>query len=62
MQLLKAKYPPECPTNELGGYEQVPIEDYQVAEIQQNQPPWRASWLVKYPKNKLHYLAAPQEL
>ena len=34
VQLLKEKYLPECPTNELGGYEQVPIEDHQVAAIQ----------------------------
>lgn len=59
VQQLKEKYLPECPTNELGGYEQVPIEDHQVAAIQLNQPPWRVSWLAKYPRNKLHYLAAP---
>ena len=33
VQLLKQKNLPECPTNELGGYEQVPIQDFQVAEI-----------------------------
>ena len=62
VQLLKSKYLPECPTNELGGYEQVPITDAEVEAIQQNQPAWRVSWLGQFLKNKLHYLAAPQEL
>ena len=62
VQLIKQKYLPECPTNELGGYEQVPITDAEVEAIQENQPAWRVSWLGKFPKNKLHYLAAPQEL
>ena len=38
VQLIKSKYLPECPTNELGGYEQVPIMDTEVEAIQQNQP------------------------
>ena len=59
---MKSKFLLDCPRNELGGYEQVPIQNYQVAKIQQNQPTWRVNWLTKYIKNKLHYLAAPKEL
>ena len=33
VQLIKKKYLPECPTNELGGYEQVPITDAEVEAI-----------------------------
>ena len=43
VQLMKSKFLPDCPTNELGGYTQVPIQDYQVAKIQQNQPTWRVN-------------------
>ncbi|KAI5081241.1 hypothetical protein GOP47_0004424 [Adiantum capillus-veneris] len=57
VQLMKKKFLPECPTYELGGYAQVPIQDRQVADIQKNQPTWR-----KNPRNWIHYLAAPQEL
>ena len=38
VQLIKQKYLLECPTNELGGYEQVPITDAEVEAIQENQP------------------------
>ena len=34
VHLLKNKYLPECPTNKLGGYEQVPIQDVKVEAIQ----------------------------
>ena len=33
VQLMKNKFPPDCLTNELGGYAQVPFQDYQVVEI-----------------------------
>ena len=59
VQLLKRKFLPDCSKNELGGYEQMPIQDVAVVVIQQNQPAWRVSWLAKFPKNKLYYLAAP---
>ena len=62
VQFMKKKYRPECSVNELGGYENVPVSEYKVMEIEKNQPTWRINWLRRYPKNKYYYLAAPQEL
>lgn len=44
VQMLQRTLLPECPTNELGGYEQVPIRDSQVMDIEKNQPRWRQIW------------------
>ena len=46
----------------VGGYEQVLVQDYKVAEIEKDQSKWHVSWLTKHAKNKLFYLAAPREL
>lgn len=60
VQLMKKRFLPECQPNELGGYAQVPIQDYQVVDIEQNQPKWRNTWIKKiHIKKRLHYLAAP---
>lgn len=50
--LMKKKYLPECPTNELDGYENIPIEDAQVEAIVENQPKWREDWLKKRSKDQ----------
>lgn len=60
--LMKKILLPVGPTNELGGYANVSIQDHQVADIESQQPKWRVSRMKKNPRNKLHYLAAPQEL
>ena len=39
--LLKKKLLPNCPTNELGGYAGVPVEEHTVMDIETNQPRWR---------------------
>lgn len=62
VQLMKKTFLPECQPNELGGYAQVPIQDYQVMDIEKKQPRWRQTWMKKNVRNRLHYLAAPQEL
>ena len=62
VQMLKRTLLPECPTNELGGYAQVPIRDSQVMDIEKNQPRWRQIWFTHDQRHKLHYVVAPQEL
>ena len=36
VQMLKQSFLPDCPTNELGGYEGVPIKYFKVIEIEKN--------------------------
>lgn len=57
VQYMKKRFLQEFQPNELGGYANVPISDYQVADIEQNQPTWRITWMKKNTRNKL-----PQEL
>ena len=44
VELLKQTLLPQCPLNEMGGYQQVPIKDYEVMDIERNQPKWRQTW------------------
>lgn len=46
---------------QLGGYEEVNTERWQVASIMKNQPEWRKKCLAKY-KNIKEYAATPREL
>ena len=62
VQYMKKKYRPDCPLNEFGGFENVPITEYKVVEIEKNQPKWRIRWLKKYPNNRYPYLSTPQAL
>lgn len=62
VQMLKKKLLPQCETNELGGYADMPINDYQVMDIEKNQPRWRNTWLSHSRFHKLHYVNAPQEI
>ena len=62
VQMLKQSLLRECPTNELGGYEGVPVKDYEVIETQRNQPKWRQIWFNKDRLHKLHYVTAPQQM
>ena len=41
VELVKQTLLPQCPINELGGYQQVPNKDYEVIDIETNQPRWR---------------------
>ena len=41
VQMLKQSLLPHGPTNKSGGYQGVPIVDYEVMEIEKNQPKWR---------------------
>lgn len=59
---IKQRLQINVPTNELGGYAQIPVKDYEVAEIEANQPEWRKNWLQKDPMHKLYYITAPQEM
>ena len=62
VELLKQTLLPQCPLNEMGGYQQVPIKDYEVMDIEKNHPKWRQMWFTKNPMHKLHYVNAPQDL
>ena len=62
VKMLKTKLLPQCPTNELGGYAEVPIKDYEVMDIELNQPKWRKTWMTHSKFHKLHYVNAPQEI
>ena len=62
VKLLKQTLLPQCPINELGGYQQVPIKDYEVIDIETNQPRWRQTWFTRNPMHKLHYVNAPQDV
>lgn len=58
--LLKKNLLSNCPTNELGGYAGVSIEEHTVMDIETNQPRWRQTWLGHTPLFKLHYVTAPK--
>jgi len=45
VQYMKKRFLPKCQPSELGGYENIPITDYQVANIEKNQPTWRVTWM-----------------
>ena len=62
VQMLKQSLLPQCPTNELGGYQGIPVADYEVLEIEKNQPKWRAIWLRKERYHKLHYFTASHHM
>ena len=62
VQLLKQSLLPQCPTNELRGYQGIPIKDFKVMEIEKNQPKWRQVWLHRDKLFKLHYVTAPQHV
>ena len=62
VELLKQTLLPQCLLNEMGGYQQVPIKDYEVMDIERNQPRWRQTWFTRNPMHKLHYVNAPQDL
>ena len=40
----------------------MPIKDYEVIDIETNQPRWRHTWFTKNQMHKLHYINAPQDL
>lgn len=60
--MVKKQYLPQCPIDQLGGYSQVRLEDWEVSDIMTNQPTWRARWFHIRPKDRIFYLNAPQEL
>lgn len=53
VQLMKKRFLPKCSTNKLGGYAQVPIQYYQVVDIEQHQPTWRTTWMQKNLKKQI---------
>ena len=61
-QMLKQKLLPQCDRNELGGYEGIPVNEYEILDIENNQPRWRKTWLGRHKVFKLHYVRAPQHI
>lgn len=39
--MIKKQYLPQCPIDQLGGYNQIQLEDSEVSSIMENQPQWR---------------------
>ena len=60
--MLKQKLLPQCERNQLGGYEGIPVNDYEILDIEKNQPRWRKTWLGRHKIFKLHYVTAPQHI
>ncbi len=60
--LLKQKMTPDCPQEELGGFEPITVEEWSGKQIFANQPKWRLDWFRKHPELRTYYAKAPRQL
>lgn len=57
--MIKKQYLPQCPIDQLGGYNTIRLEDWEVLNIMDNHPRWWIRWFKLRPKDQIFYLNAP---
>ena len=61
-EALIGKLRPQCPEEEMGGYQDIDVKDWMLPQNMKNQPQWRRNWLRKHPTAINAYAAAPREI
>ena len=61
-EALIQKLKPECADDEMGGYQEIDVKDWQRPEHMKYQPQWMKSWFCKHPATINSYALAPREL
>lgn len=52
----------DCRKEELGGYQEISLDQWMTKANMQNQPKWRLGWFRRYPTSCTTYALAPREL
>ncbi len=56
------KLRPDVLDDELGGWEEIDVQDWRRPAVMQNQPGWQISWFRKHPDTIVAYAQAPRDL